>query len=187
MENTLTKKGSVLLTVAVWLAFKVAICSSYRFLATMLPLEGCTEVDLWDDTSPVSADAQSMANFLSEPKLLPLGVCIGRLSQPRLASRFCTEMSKPCFGVSVGVGGKRAVAWPLCVTGTTSAEAGAGDYVEAACLSLAAYLSLAGGVTAVVAIADAVFFCKGSVCCLSFCYSFWRSSFFFCGSICCGC
>ena len=95
-----------MLTVAVWLAFRVAICNSYRFLATMLLLEGCTDVDLWEDTSPASADAQSMAKFLSESKLLPLGVCIGRLSQPRLASRFCTKMSKLCFGVGVDVGGK---------------------------------------------------------------------------------
>ena len=87
MESTLSKKGLVLLTVVVWLAFRVAICNSYRFLATMLPLEGCTNVGLWEDTSPASADAQSMAKFFYEPKLLPLGVCIGRLSQPRLASR----------------------------------------------------------------------------------------------------
>ena len=52
-----------------------------------------------------------MAKFLSEPKLFPLGVCIGRLSQLRLASRFCAEMSKLYFSVGVDVGGNRTVPW----------------------------------------------------------------------------
>ena len=114
----------------------------------------------------MSADAQSMANFLSEPKLLPLGVCIRRLSQPRLASRFCAEMSKPCFGVSVDVGGKRVVPWLLGVTGTNSADAGARDCAEAGGGVTTDYLSLASGVAELVAVAEGVFF-KGSVCCRS--------------------
>ena len=188
MEDTLREKGLVLLTVAVWLAFRVAICNSYKFLATMLPLEGCTDDDLWEDTSPASADAQSMARFFSELKLLPLGVCTGRLSQPRLASRFCAEMSRPCFGVSVGVGGKQAVPWLLCIVGTNSADAGAGDCAEAGGGVTTGSLSLASGVVEAVAVAEGVFF-RGSVCCRSrsFRCSFWSSSFFFCGSSCGGC
>ena len=160
-----------MLTVAVWLDFNVAICKSCRVLATMLPLEGCTDVDLWEETSPTLADVQSMAKFLSEPKLLPLGVCIGRLSQPRLVSRFCAEMSKLYFGVGVDVGGKRTVPWLFWVTGTSSVDAEAGGCVEAVCLSLES------------GVVGRVFF-KGSVCCRSFRCSLLSSSFFFCWSCC---
>ena len=48
-------------TMAVWLAFSVAICSECKVLAAMLPLEGCGDVEFWDDTSLVSAAVQSMA------------------------------------------------------------------------------------------------------------------------------
>ena len=89
-----------------------------------------------------------MANFLSEPKVLPLGVCIGRLSQPRLDSKFCAELSRPCFGVSVELGGMRTSPWLFCTTVTAPVDAGAGGCVEATCLSVAACLSLAGRVTA---------------------------------------
>ena len=105
----LSKESPDSLTIAVWLAFSVAICKVCIVLATMLPLEGCGDAELCKETSPASADVQSMAKFLSEPKLLPLGVCIGRFSQPMLASKFCTEASKLCFGVGVGVGGMRVV------------------------------------------------------------------------------
>ena len=101
----LSKESPDSLTIAVWLAFSVAICKVCIVLATMLPLEGCIGADLWEDTSPVSAQAQSMANFLSEPNVLPLGVCMGRASQPRLDSKFYAEISRPCFGVSVELGG----------------------------------------------------------------------------------
>ena len=118
---------------AVWLAFRVAICNSCRVLATMLPLEGCIGVVFWEDTSPVSVEAQSMANFLSEPKVLPLRVCMGRASQPRLDSRLCAEMSSPCFGVSVELGGIRTRLGLCCTTATVPADARAGGCVDGVC------------------------------------------------------
>ena len=80
MEKCSQNKVRFRLMVVVSLALWVAICNSCKVLATILPLEGCIGADLWEDTSLVSAEAQSMANFLSEPNVLPLGVCIGRAS-----------------------------------------------------------------------------------------------------------
>ena len=120
-----------------------------------------------------------MAKFLSEPKLLSLGVCIGRLSQLRLASRFCAEMSKLCFVVGVDVGGNRTVL--LWVTDTSAVDAGVGGCAEAGDCDEADCLSLAGGVAEAVGVAEGVFG-NGRVCCQSFRCSFLSSSFFFCGS-----
>ena len=111
---------------AVWLALRVAICSSCRVLATMLPLDGCIGVALWEDTSPPSAEAQSIANCLSEPKELPLKVCIGSASQPRLDSSWCAERSRPCLGVSVEPGGRRTTFGLCCVSATVPVEVVAG-------------------------------------------------------------
>ena len=133
----LGKEMPDLLTMAVWLAFNVV------------------------------ATVQSMAKFLSEPKLLPLAVCIGRFSQPLFASKFCTEASKLCF--SVGVSGTRVAPELDLVMGTSSVEAEAGGYAGTVCLSLAS--GVVGGV-----------FFSGSVCCRSFHCSFLSSSFFFCWS-----
>ena len=85
----------------------------------MLPLEGCGDTELWEETSPASADVQSMAKFLSKPKLLSFGVCIGRFSQPLFASKFCTEASKAYFGMGVGVGGMRVAPELDLVMGTS--------------------------------------------------------------------
>ena len=114
------------LTVAVWLALRVAICNSCRVLATMLPLDGCIGAVLWEDTSPPSAEAQSIANCFSEPKELPLSVCMGSASQPRLDSSWCAERSSPCFGVSVEPGGRRTTFGLCCVRATVPVEVGAG-------------------------------------------------------------
>ena len=111
---------------AVWLALRVAICNSCRVLATMLPLDGCIEVVLLEDTSPPSAEAQSIANCLSEPNELPLKVCIGSASQPRLDSSWCAERSRPCFGVSVEPGGRRATFGLCCVRATVPVDVVAG-------------------------------------------------------------
>ena len=141
----LSKETLDLLTIAVWLAFKVAICKVCRVLATMLPLEGCRDAELYEETSPASADVQSMAKFLFEPKLLPLGVCIGRFSQLLLVSNFCTEVSKLCFGV--GVCGTRTAPELFLVMGTSSVEAEAGGCSGTVCLSLAS--GVAGGFSSV--------------------------------------
>ena len=42
----LSKEVSYVFTMAVWLAFSVAICSECKVLATMLPLEGCGDAEL---------------------------------------------------------------------------------------------------------------------------------------------
>ena len=141
-------------------------------MATMLPLEGCRDAELWEETSPMSADVQSMAKFLSEPNVLPHGVCIGRLSQPWLASRFCAEMSKLYFSVGVDVGRKRTVPRIFWIVGTSSVEAEAGGGVGTVRLSL-----VSGGAGEVLV--------RGSVCCRSFRCSLLCSSFFFSGSCCC--
>ena len=146
----------------------------------MLSLEGCIGAIFWEDTSPVSAEAQSMANFLSEPKVLPLRVCMGRASQPRFDSRLCAEISSPCLGVSVELGGMRTRFGLCCTTATVPADAGVGDCVEAV------YLSFAGGVTEMYAGAPVEVFCESCVC-LSLRCSFKSSSFFFYASVGCGC
>ena len=117
---------------AVRLALRVAICNSCKVLATMLPLEGCIGVDLWEDTSPVSAEAQSIANFLSDPNVLPLGVCIGSASQPMSDSRLCAERSNPCLGVSVEPDAMRNELGLCCTSATVPVDAGAAGCAEAA-------------------------------------------------------
>ena len=118
---------------------------------------------------------------------------------PRLDSSWCAERSRPCFGVSVEPGGRRATFGLCCVKATVPVEVVAGadgcagadagtevvDGAEVGCGPSPICGLLAGGVTETYAGPPE----KLSLVwdCLSLRCSFRSSSFFFCASVGAGC
>ena len=153
---------------AVWLAFRVTICSECRVWATMSWPAGCNGAELCEDTSLVSAAFQSMAYCFWEPKLFPLGVCIADVSQVPLASKLWMELCRACAGV--GTIGMRGWPEPFLATITSWEEPEAGGcfgttsfFLEGCCR---------GGVWSFNFFCCSFFFCccrRSCCCCCCYC------------------